>query len=432
MNAELEGLPKDWKVSRFDDLFDVQQGKQVSKRNRVGDNQCSFLRTKNVFWNRLDLKELDRMHFSDGEEARLALLPGDLLTCEGGDIGRTAMWRGGVECCYYQNHLHRARLKAPDTADAQFVLFWLWYAFEFGKVYFGRGNVTTIPNLSQGKLCELPIVVPPKNEQQKVAAVLGLAQRAIEQQERMIALTTELKKSLMHKLFTEGLRGEPQKQTEVGPVPESWHVGTLESVAVAFDYGTSVKCAHGEDGVPVLRIPNVLAGSIDLGDLKHGKPKPNELGQLRLEVNDLLFVRTNGVKENAGRCALYRGELEECYFASYLIRVRVDPAKATPAFVHQYAQTEMGRSFLSGRAIRTADGKFNINSGTLRRVLLPVPPTTDEQSEIAGRLDLVEQKLKHHQDKHAALSDLFRTLLHQLMTGQIRVGGIELPELVTS
>ena len=52
--------------------------------------------------------------------------------------------------------------------------------------------------------------------------MLGLVQRAIEQQERLIALTTELKKALLHKLFTEGLRGEPQKQTEIGPVPESW------------------------------------------------------------------------------------------------------------------------------------------------------------------------------------------------------------------
>ena len=63
---------------------------------------------------------------------------------------------------------------------------------------------------------------PSVPEQQKIAAMLGLVQRAIEQQERLIALTTELKKSLMHKLFTEGVCGERQKQTEIGPVPESW------------------------------------------------------------------------------------------------------------------------------------------------------------------------------------------------------------------
>ena len=250
--TELGRLPADWRVGRFDSLFDVQQGRQVSKKNRIGDNQRPFLRTKNVFWNRLDLSDLDEMHFSEADESRLALKPDDLLICEGGDIGRTAIWRGVISRCYYQNHLHRARIRASEAADAQFVLFWLWYGFEFGNLYFGRGNVTTIPNLSQSKLCELPLAIPPLAEQRKIAAVLGLVQRAIEQQERLITLTAELKKALLHKLFTEGLRGEPQKQTEIGPVPESWEVVPLENTALAFDYGTSVKCEHGKAGFPVL------------------------------------------------------------------------------------------------------------------------------------------------------------------------------------
>ena len=266
------------------------------------------------------------------------------------------------------------------------------------------------------------------DEQRKIAGVLGLVQRALEQQERLIALTTELKKALLHQLFTQGLRGEPQKQTEIGPVPESWEVATLEDAAVTFDYGTSVKCEYGKAGVPVLRIPNVVVGSIDLSDLKHGQPKRSELEQLRLRDGDLLFVRTNGVLENAGRCALYRGELDGCYFASYLIRVRVNSSKILPALVNEYARTERGKSFLSGRAIRTADGKFNINSGTLKRMLLPLP-RLDEQKEIVCQLDLLERKLKLHKAKHSVLNNLFRTLLHQLMTAQLRVNDLHLPEL---
>ena len=136
-------------------------------------------------------------------------------------------------------------------------------------------------------------------------------------------------------------------------------------------------------------------------------------------------MRTNGVLENAGRCALYRGELKGCYFASYLIRVRVNSSKVLPAFVNEYARTERGKSFLSGRAIRTADGKFNINSGTLKRVLLPLP-RLDEQKEIVCQLDLVERKLKLHEAKRNVLNDLFRILLHQLMTAQLRVHNLGL------
>jgi type I restriction enzyme S subunit len=192
--------------------------------------------------------------------------------------------------------------------DPHFVTYFLDF-IKLGR--FGSG--VSVPTLDRNAFRMLQIIAPPIEEQRKIAHLLGVVQRAMEQQERLLALTAELKKALLHQLFTAGLRGEPQKQTDLGPVPESWQVATLEDAAVAFDYGTSVKCEHGKAGVPVLRIPNVVGGSIDLTDLKHGQPKRNELEQLRLRDGDLLFVRTNGVLENAGRCALYRSELDGCY-----------------------------------------------------------------------------------------------------------------------
>jgi hypothetical protein len=140
------------------------------------------------------------------------------------------------------------------------------------------------------------------------------------------------------------------KHTELGCLPAG------EDIGASLDYGTSVKCERENGGVPVLRIPNIIGGRIDLNDLKHGHPKAIEVEALRLQFGDLLFVRTNGVLENTGRCALFRGELEPCYFASYLIRVQVNESTLLPDFLNEYARTELGRSFLSGRAIRTAVG----------------------------------------------------------------------------
>jgi type I restriction enzyme S subunit len=206
------------------------------------------------------------MHFSEAEQSRLELRANDLLVCEGGSIGRTALWNNEVEGCLHQNHLHRLRVKG-ERADAQFGVYWLWYAFDVAKLYFGRGNVTTIPNLSQSKLAELPMALPPLPEQKTIAHILSTVQRAIEAQERIIQTTTELKKALMHKLFTEGLRHEPQKQTEIGPLPETW-------VVVAFDKFVTLQRGYDlrkqdfrEGPVPVIGATQVI-GYHDTANVK--------------------------------------------------------------------------------------------------------------------------------------------------------------------
>jgi len=284
----------------------------------------------------------------------------------------------------------------------------------------------TIKGITRECLKGIRLNLPPLPEQKKIAHILSTVQRAIEAQEQIIQTTTELKKALMQKLFTEGLRNEPQKQTEIGPIPESWTVVPLEHIAESFQYGTSVKCGYEVQDKAVLRIPNVVGGAVDISDLKYGKPKPNEIEKLKLQSGDLLFVRTNGVKKNAGRCSIFEGEIEDCYFASYLIRVRLGPSTFNPTFLNEYSRTEIGISFLSGKSIRTADGKFNINSGTLKTMLVPVP-AIDEQEEIAKALSLIDTKLSGARTKQSALQDIFHTLLHELMTAKTRVHGLKLP-----
>ncbi len=422
--TELGVFPSNWRVGRFDSLFDVQQGRQVSKGNRIGENQRPFLRTKNVFWNRLDLTDLDEMYFSEADESRLALKPDDLLICEGGDIGRTTIWRGAISSCYYQNHLHRARIRDPKTADAQFVLFWLWYAFEFGHLYFGRGNVTTIPNLSQSKLRELPVAIPPLAEQRKIAAVLGLVQRALEQQERLIALTTELKKALLHQFFTQGLRGEPQKQTEIGPVPQRWEVVPLGEYLTEAQYGISAKGSKS-GGYAVLRMTNQRQGRISSDNLQYVELTENQFKKFRVERRDILFNRTNSF-ELVGRTAIF--DLDgDFVFASYLIRLRTDAKRLQSFFLNHYFNWEETQVRLKSIATR-AVSQSNISATRLRGFLVPMPKP-DEQEEIVEKVDCLDQKLSVHARKHAALTALFRTLLHNLMTAQLRVHELDLPNL---
>ena len=266
-------------------------------------------------------------------------------------------------------------------------------------------------------LREFSVVCPPLPEQRAIAHILQTIQEAKFTRQREIELEQERKAALMDFLFSHGTKDEPRKQTEIGEIPERWEVVKLDNLCELIQYGTSKRCNVDRKGVPVLRIPNIVGGKVDISDLKFAEFNQREFQSLSLEVGDLLFVRTNGRKEYAGRCAVYQKEIQESLFASYLIRVRVKSDTVLPEFVQLYTMTSKGRSYLSGRASITADGKFNINTQTIKSVLLPVPVPSEQRKivETCCALDTktvaLEQEVEH-------LDELFHAMLDELMTGQ--------------
>lgn len=273
-------------------------------------------------------------------------------------------------------------------------------------------------------LREMSVPRPPLEEQRKIAAVLGKVQAAVELEGDLIRVTRELKQAALRQFFSWGVRGEAQKQTELGPIPESWKVVEFSNVREFLQYGTSVKCSAQERGVPVLRIPNVLGGSLSISDLKYAELSKNEVEKLELAKGDLLFVRTNGQRHFIGRCAVYKGTPDRAVYASYLIRARVNTSILNPDFFQYYSETNSGRTYLAGQANGAADGKFNLNTQAINAVLVPLP-SLPEQQEIASHLAAIDAKIAHHEARQKLLRELFRTLLGDLMTGRRRV--TELP-----
>lgn len=203
--TEIGPVPEQWETTELGGLFEIKQGKALSPAHRRGIGPRLFLRTANVFWGYLNLTSIDSMDFTDKEVSQLNLIPNDLLVCEGGDIGRTAIWRGELDVCCYQNHLHRLRTSRDDVHPL-FYMYWMQTAYLLLGLYGGTGNKTTIPNLSQSRLKSLVLPLPPISEQQEIAHMLSRVDTKIEAEEKRKASLQTLFKTMLRHLMTGKVR----------------------------------------------------------------------------------------------------------------------------------------------------------------------------------------------------------------------------------
>lgn len=420
VEASPQSLPEGWGTATLGDLFEIKQGKALSQRVRSGSGSAPFLRTANVFWGRLDISKLDQMDFLPREKAALALRPGDLLVCEGGDIGRTALWNGEIEGCFYQNHLHRLRAKSKCVEPA-FVMFWMQAAFLLLGRYQGLGNKTTIPNLSKGRLAAFELPLPPLPEQWAIARVLNAVERAIEVSERVIASTQQLKRSLMQYLFTYGPVpvSEAERvellEADDGLSPGHWERTRLDELCSAI-----VDCPHStptwtQAGVLAVRNTNIRNGEFIRGNAVF-TTEQDYLQRTRRLVpvpGDVLLSREAPIGEACVVPADTRLSLGQ-----RIMLLRPEPGRLDSHYLVYAIYGEPLRT----RLVNQGSGvtAHHINVSDVRALVVPTPPITDQKS-IARDLLSTQRKLGAERSRVVALQQLFRSLLEELMTGRLRV-----------
>ena len=373
-----------------------------------------------MLWDRIDLSTVDEMSIPENELPTKLLRRGDLLVCEGGEIGRAAIWDGQMETMSFQNHLHRLRPGDPNV-EPHFYVFFLQSAFTQLGIFEGAGNKTTIPNLSRSRLAGLDVPQPPLDEQQAISAALSHVRGAIRAQDQNVAVAQDLRCAAMQTLFTRGLRGEAQKETEIGPLPESWDVTAIDDVAVSTQYGLSMR-GRTYGTYPILRMNCQEDGMVHYRDLQFVDLDSESYDRFRVKPGDLLFNRTNSI-DLVGRMAIIEDK-RPAVFASYLVRLVVDANRCIPEFLNYFMnwpRTQEEIKKLASRAV----GQANINATKLRTVLFPLP-AIDEQREIVTVLNAVDRKIDLHQRKRAILEELFEALLHKLMIGEIRVEELDI------
>ena len=288
------------------------------------------------------------------------------------------------------------------------------------------------PFISIGKAKEVPIPLPPLPEQRSIAHVLRTVQRAKEATEGVIATLKELKKSLMQHLFTYGpvpvteRERVPLQETEIGPIPAHWRVVRLGEVVekrLLLIRGGFPQGQHNEvgNGVPHLRPFNITNdGSLDLSQIKYIAP-PSEDDPHWLLPNDVIFNNTNS-EELVGKTALFDRN-GRFVLSNHMTLLRIlEPNQVDASWLsrqlHYFWYLGLYKS-LCRRHVNQA----SISLERLKGISIPIPPL-DEQREIARILQAVDAKIAAEQARRSALEELFKSLLHELMSGRIRVPNI--------
>lgn len=314
-------------------------------------------------------------------------------------------------------------IHARSPRDSSWFLFYYLLHPEVRAQLTGRMEGSTgRQRVPDEAVLELLVPAPPREEQDRIASALFVLQESLRLEERIIDTTTILKEATLNVVFTHGLRGEAQKDTEVGPIPESWRAIPLGPSLKRAQYGLSVK-GQGSGQYPILRMNCQIDGRVAFRDLQHVDLDPRTFEAFRLDHGDLLFNRTNSY-ELVGRTAIFRSD-RDAVFASYLIRLTLDTDVFVPEFVNYFLGRESAQAELKKLASRGVS-QANISASKLKGFIVPWAPM-DEQREVVEIIQAIERKIDLHRRKRDLLADLFRSLLHKLMTGEVRVADLDMP-----
>ncbi len=186
-----------WTTKPLGELFEVQLGKMLSIKAKQGTNPKPYLANFNVQWDRIDLTEINEMDFDEREMAKFRLKKGDILVCEGGEIGRSAIWNEELDECYYQKALHRLRPHSDALVLPEFLILYMDYKFNISKEFESQIMATTIAHIPREKLVMLPVTYPDKDTQMQIIRAVNNIKTTNEYLQSRINKLTNIQQALL-------------------------------------------------------------------------------------------------------------------------------------------------------------------------------------------------------------------------------------------
>jgi type I restriction enzyme, S subunit len=375
-----------------------------------GPHVVSVLRSTNITndcW--LDLSDVVRRALRPEKAILLTPRAGDILLERSGGgpdqpVGRVAFVEADMPGHAFSNFLHLLRPDKNVISD-RYLGWVLHHINRTGRISRLEQQTTQMRNLHFRDYLTMVLPVPSSlDEQAAIARILDAVDTVLRRMRAAVERAQELERACLEEAF-DNLEA-PQRP--------------LGEFTIDVRYGTSKASSDRGWGNPVLGIPNVTGDRLSLSDLAFVELPAADVDRLRLNDGDLLLVRTNGNPNYVGRSVVFRHpDARTWVYASYLIRVRLRDG-LLPEFVNVFLGLERGRRELL-RRVTTSAGNHNINSNSIRLLKLPAPASNDVQARIVEVARACRAHVDAARAKIAALEVLQKSLMHDLLTGHVRV-----------
>ncbi|MCL6473389.1 MAG: restriction endonuclease subunit S [Firmicutes bacterium] len=413
--TELGPLPVDWDVVRLSEVADYING-YAFKSTEWGAKGLPIIRIQN-----LNDPSKPYNYFAGTINERYKVHPGDILISWSASLG-AFKWQG--QDAWLNQHIFKAIID-EKVIDRDY-FYWMIKKEITRIAESARGS--TMKHVTRKTFVNSLVPLPPRQDQYGIAHTLDAVQQGIEETGKVVDAARELKKSLMRHLFTYGpvpfnqADQVPLKETEIGLVPIHWPIVYVQEIAAKGKgtirmgpFGSQLKKSElTTEGIKVYGQQNVIRNNFSLGDRFINFDKYKSLKGFEVKPEDILLTMMGTV----GHSIVFPGDAAKGIIDSHLIRITADKTKVIPQFLAISFQSSKVKEQVESRGHGVV--MKGLNSTIVKSLSVPLPPLP-EQQEIARILQAVDKKIEAEENRKRALEVQFKTLLHYLMTGKIRV-----------
>jgi type I restriction enzyme S subunit len=414
-------LPESWTVEPFCQVASYTTGRTPARANPAywakGEHQVPWVAISDMepYGTIVETAEsVSELAFENVFRERI-VPSGTLIMSFKLTIGRVATL--GIPACHNEAIISIYPREGLDQRYLGYFLSQVDYADHQDRQI--KGNT-----LNQSKIDQIQVALPPSEEQAHIADVLDKCRLGINTERIAEKTAEELKRACMRELFTHGLRGEAQKETEIGLMPESWSPRTILELCEIWSGGTPRKSVaeYWNGDIPWVSGKDLKRPALD-DAIDHVSAAGVDAGsRLAPKGAVLLLVRGMGLAKDLPVAVINR---------PMAFNQDVKTLVSRGPYSGQFLRSAIyaGKKRLLSQIVPSAHGTMTLNLNDVETFKVACPSDPDEAKEIVAILHTLDRKIDLHQKKRELLEDLFESLLHKLMTGEIAVSDLDLSAL---